>query len=101
MLHTPSPSSCTVVAGRSLEAVWNTIAACGVGLWVAILAALEFAECLFVALESGLAGPVAGLGVVVLDPLAEAVEMAELELGFGVALIRGLAIPSSSLRIAE
>ena len=70
-------------------------------LWVAVLAALEFAECLFVALKGGLTSPVAGLGVVVLDALADGVEVAELELGFGVAVIGGFAIPRGGLRVAE
>src|SRR5580698_11664990 len=71
------------------------------GLWIAVLATLEFADCLFVALKGGLTGPVAGLGVVVLDALAEGVEVAELKLGFGVAVIGCLAIPRGGLRVAE
>jgi hypothetical protein len=43
----------------------------------------------------------AGLDVVVLYALADGVEVAELELGFGVAVIGGLAIPRGGLRIAE
>jgi hypothetical protein len=42
-------------------------------LWVAVLAALEFAQCLFVALKSGLTNPVARLSVVVLYALADGV----------------------------
>ena len=74
---------------------------CGVGLWIAVFAALEFAKCLLVALEGGLSNPVSRLGVVVLDALAGGVEMPKLELGFGVAMIGGLAIPRGGLRIAE
>jgi hypothetical protein len=72
-----------------------------VRLWVAVLSAFEFAECLFVALKSGLTNPMAGLGVVVLDTLADCVEVAKLELGFGVAMIGGPAIPRGGLRVAE
>ena len=42
-------------------------------LWVAVLAALELAERLFVALKGSLTSPVAGLGVVVLYALADGV----------------------------
>ncbi len=46
------------------------------GLWVAVLAPLEFAECLFVPLKGGLTNPVAGLGVVMLYALANSGEVA-------------------------
>ncbi len=63
-------------------------------LWVAVLAALELAECLFMALVGGLTSPMAGLGIVVFDTLTDVVEMTELELGFGVAEIGSLAVPT-------
>jgi hypothetical protein len=36
-----------------------------------------------------------------LDALADGIKMAELELGFGVAVIGGLAIPRGGLRVAQ
>ena len=73
----------------------------GVKLWVAVLAALQFAQCLFVALKSSLTNPVAGLSVIMLYPLANCVEVAKLELRFCIALISGLAVPRGSLSVAE
>src|SRR6185437_3506873 len=71
------------------------------GLWVAVRAALQFSECLFMALKSGLANPVPGLGVVVFHSLADSIEMAELELSLGVPVLCCLAIPGGGLRIAK
>ncbi len=53
------------------------------------------------ALESGLANPVAGLYVIVLYALTDGVEVTELELSLCIAMIGGLAIPPGSLRVAE
>lgn len=53
------------------------------------------------ALDSGLTNPVAGLDVVVLDALADGVEVTELELRFRVAVIGGLPIPCGSQCMAE
>src|SRR6185437_6562658 len=87
--------------GRLAKTHRPCIASGGERLWVAVLAALELAECLVVALEGRLTSPVAGLGVVVFYALADGVKVAKLELGLRVAVIGRLAIPRCGLRVAQ
>ena len=70
------------------------------GLWVTVIAAVDFADGIFVSLLRGLAGPVSILRVVVLDPEAHIVEVTKLELSSGAALLCSAAIPLRGLGIA-
>ena len=63
-----------------------------VGLRVAVIAAFDFAERIFVSLLCGHASPVSIVRVVVLDAEAHIVEVTKLELSPGAALIRSAAI---------
>lgn len=63
-----------------------------VGLWVTVIAAVDFAEGIFVSLLCGHASPVSILRVVVLDAEAHIVEVTKLELSPGAALLRSAAI---------
>jgi len=64
-----------------------------IGLWVTVIAAVDFADGIFVSLLCGHASPMSILRVVLLDAEAHIVEVTKLKLSPGAALLRSAPIP--------